>query len=104
MLKEIFRYTRKFHSPEASLIVILLLGATLTLARIYQKSSGAYTAGLERRNSLLEYQRDSIQRVMQKGLDECQESKFKERMDKIRQLENYSRLQDSIIKNLRSIK
>lgn len=104
MLQEIFAYIRKFHSPEASLVVILLLGATLTLGSIYQKSSNKYTAGLEVKNSQLEAQKDSIQRSMQLALDNCKESSIQERLDKIRQLENYSRLQDSIIKRLRAIK
>ena len=71
---------------------------------MYQKSSGAYVVNLEAKNHTLEAQKDSIQRAMQKTIDECHQSALQERLDKIRQLENYNRLQDSIINKLRSIK
>jgi len=103
LLKEIFIYIRKLKTPEASLVVIMLLGAVITIFSLYTTSSKSYVSALEKKIDVLEKRGDSTQKAMQKKIDDCSDQRFAERLDKIIQLENQAREKDSLIEKLRAI-
>src|SRR5665647_1397288 len=104
MLKTILKYIGQLKTAEQRLIVLLLLCAVMVLFSLLIRQINSDSRGDKNKITLLENKYDSLQRADQKKLDACQDQNFRDKLDRIAELEKYAHQQDSLIDQLRKIK
>lgn len=104
MLKLILKSIGQFKTPEQKVIVMLLLFSTIVLFKMFVRSQADTSKADKVKIVTMEIKYDSLSRSMQKKIDDCEDAKFRDKLDRIAELENYTKKQDSLIDRLRKIK
>jgi len=104
MLKPILKYIGQLKTAEQRLLVILLLSAVIVLFSLLLSANRSAASEDKRQIEILQHTLDSTSRADRKELDACKDQSFRDKLDRIAELEKYTHQQDSLIEQLRKIK
>lgn len=104
MYQTILKYIGQLKTAEQRLIVMLLLSAVIVLFSLRLSDITSSKSDYKAEIILLKYQKDSIQRVDQNRIDECEDSKFRQELDRRIELQKSVHYLDSLLEQLRKIK
>lgn len=104
MLKTILKYIGQLRTAEQRLLVILLLSAVIILFKLLVTSVNNDSRQDKQKIEYLQNKLDSTIRADRKELDACKDDNFRDKLDRIAELEKYNHYLDSLNEQLRKIK